>query len=129
MSRLAARGSRTGAPSERGAGTVLVLALIAVVAFAGLVLAALGQAEAARGHAQASADLAALAGASAGRWGWDACGTARSAAARNEVKVVSCAEEPGGVVHISVTCPTPLGGLFGGVARASARAGPTTARE
>jgi hypothetical protein len=49
--------------SERGQATVVLLALVAVVAAGALILAALGQAYGARGKAQRGADLAAIAAA------------------------------------------------------------------
>ncbi|MCL2594364.1 MAG: pilus assembly protein TadG-related protein [Promicromonosporaceae bacterium] len=111
--------------SERGAGTVLALGLIAVIALLGLSLGALGAAQQARVAAQTAADLAALAGASAGRWGYDACAIAETAVSRNGAALASCDREEGGVIRITATrraatLPTWAGGL----AAASARAGP-----
>lgn len=131
------RGGRPGAHNsdrsarhgERGAGTVLVLGVVAVALLLGLGLAALGAAQAARGAAQAAADLGALAGATALRDGFDACATAHEAVQRNGSRLVLC--EPGGGATVRVVAaraadgptPGPWAGLLG-EARAAARAGP-----
>jgi secretion/DNA translocation related TadE-like protein len=109
---------------ERGAGTVLVLGVIAAILVLAFGIAALGAAQNARGAAQAAADLGALAGATALRDGFDPCGTARTAVARNGAAVAACEELGGGVVRVVVTrvAAGPGGAL--GEARASARAGP-----
>ncbi|WP_264029431.1 Rv3654c family TadE-like protein [Cellulosimicrobium sp. SH8] len=115
---------------ERGAGTVLVLGIVAAVLVLALGLAALAHAQAARGAAQTGADLAALAAATAARDGWDPCGRAREVAARNAAAVTTCAEQGGGVVRVDVASTagvTVLGVALGG-ATAAARAGPATAR-
>jgi secretion/DNA translocation related TadE-like protein len=114
--------------SERGAGTVLILGIIAAVLLLALGIAALGAAQNARGAAQAAADLGALAGATALRDGFDPCGTAGAAVARNGAEVASCEVLGGGVVRVAATrAPAGVSGAFGGAlgpARASARAGP-----
>lgn len=115
-------------PPDRGSGTVLALGLIAVALVLGLALAAVASAQGARGQAQAAADLAALAGATALQSGWPACPTARETAARNGAEVVACVEQGEGVVRIDVT--REAAGWAGalGTARAAARAGPASAR-
>lgn len=115
---------------ERGAGTVLVLGVVAVTLVLVLGLAALAQAQAARGTARSGADLAALAAASAARDGWDACARADEVAERNQTAVTACGEQGGGVVRVDVVSRTGVT-LFGvalGRASAAARAGPATAR-
>ncbi len=82
--------------AERGAGTVLVLGVVAAVLVLAVALGALAQAQAARGTAQTGADLAALAAATAARDGWEPCGRARETAAHNRVVVVACTEQGGG---------------------------------
>ncbi|ACZ29368.1 GAF sensor signal transduction histidine kinase [Xylanimonas cellulosilytica DSM 15894] len=114
-----------GADGERGAGTVLMLGVVAVVLLFGLALAAVGAAQQARGTAQAAADLGALAAATARRAGFDACATAREAVERNRGHLVACELEAGGVVGLTVARSTA--GLPGWLARdatARARAGP-----
>lgn len=116
---------RTGPQdSERGAGTVLVLGIVAGVLLLAVGIATLGAAQNARGAAQAAADLGALAGATALRDGFDPCGTAGAAVARNGAELASCEVLGGGVVRVVATrWATGPGGVFG-EARASARAGP-----
>lgn len=115
---------------ERGAGTVLVLGIIAATLLLALGIAGLGSAQNARGAAQAAADLGALAGATALRDGFDPCGTARAAVARNAAEVASCEVLAGGVVRVVATRaaggPGRGLGVELGEARASARAGPRT---
>lgn len=113
---------------ERGAGTVLVLGVVGAVFVLALGIAGLGAAQNARGAAQAAADLGALAGATALRDGYDPCGTADAAVARNGAEVASCEVLGQGVVRVVATRPVAgvvgeVGGVLG-PARASARAGP-----
>ncbi|MCF4119596.1 histidine kinase [Antribacter sp. KLBMP9083] len=120
------RGARLG---ERGAGTVLVLGVVAVALLLGLGLAVLGAAQAARGAAQAAADLGALAGATALRDGFDACVTAQEVVRRSGSRLVSCEPGGGGTVRVvaaraaGLQTPGPWAGVLG-EARAAARAGP-----
>lgn len=116
--------------AERGAGTVLVLGVVAAVLVLALGLAALAHAQAARGAAQTGADLAVLAAATAARDGWDPCGRAREVAARNAVSVTACTEQDGGVVRVDVASTTGVAvlGVALGRASAAARAGPATER-
>ena len=113
---------------ERGAGTVLVLGIVAAILLLALGIAALGTAQNARGATQAAADLGALAGATALRDGFDPCGTARATVTRNGAEIASCEVFDTGVVRIVATrAATGPGGAFSGAlgqARASARAGP-----
>ncbi|MFI2566942.1 Rv3654c family TadE-like protein [Cellulosimicrobium funkei] len=115
---------------EHGAGTVLVLGVVAAVLVLALALAGLAQAQAARGAAQTGADLAALAAATAARDGWEPCGRAREAAARNRVVVVACTEQGAGVVRVDVESRAGVTflGVTLGRATAAARAGPASAR-
>lgn len=113
---------------EGGAGTVLVLGIVAAILLLAVGIAALGAAQNARGAAQAAADLGALAGATALRDGFDPCGTAGAAVARNGAELAACEVLGGGVVRVVATRAAvgPAGELGGalGTARASARAGP-----
>lgn len=119
---------RTGRPdTERGAGTVLTLGVVAAILLLALGIAALGAVQNARGAAQAAADLGALAGATALRDGFDPCGTAEVAVRRNGADVTSCEVLGGGVVRVVATrAAAGPGGELGGLgqARATARAGP-----
>lgn len=113
---------------ERGAGTVLVLGIAAVVLMLGVAVAALGAAQQARGAAQAAADLGALAAATALRDGYEPCLTAREVVARNHGSLVDCRTEEGGVVGVTVTrASVGLPGWAPGDAVARARAGPRPA--
>ncbi|MGC5168169.1 Rv3654c family TadE-like protein [Luteimicrobium sp. DT211] len=128
--RRARAGQQTGA--ERGSGTVLVLGLVAVVVMLGTVLAGLGQAQAVHANAQGAADLAALAGAGALRYGEDACAVARDVAGRNGGVLDACVDEGGGVLRVDVHRDAPgVARLVGSGARATAaaRAGPASARD
>ncbi|MBA8811118.1 Rv3654c family TadE-like protein [Promicromonospora sukumoe] len=109
---------------ERGAGTVLVLGVVAAALLLAVGIAALGAAQNARGAAQAAADLGALAGATALRDGFDPCGTAGAAVTRNGAELAACEVLGGGVVRVVATRAAvgPAGEL--GSARATARAGP-----
>ncbi|PFG41898.1 secretion/DNA translocation related TadE-like protein [Isoptericola jiangsuensis] len=112
--------------AERGAGTVLLLGVVAVVLLCFLGLAALGAAQHARARAQSAADLAALAAATAARSGLDACTTASAVTRRNGGEQADCLPGPGGTVTVTVVVPVrgPAlpGAGQGAVARA--RAGP-----
>lgn len=131
------RGADRGRCDE-GSGTVLVLAVVAVVMVLAGLVAALASAQGARARAQTAADLAALAGAQrvatpggipldAGAVdGADPCATARDVAARNGAGLRSCTAGVDGVVEVTVA---GRGGVMQGpAATASARAGPADAR-
>lgn len=100
---------------------MLLLALVLVGMLVAAGLGAVASAHAARGRAQAAADLAALAGATAlqRRTAQDACEVAREAARRNGAELRACHDEPVRVLVVEVTA-----GGRGTVAVASARAGP-----
>lgn len=106
--------------SDRGAGTVLLLGVVAAALVVAGGLGLLGAAQAARWRAQTAADLAALAGAAAARAGTaDVCGTADEVVARNGATTVACVREGDGVVRVEASSR----GVWGD-ARAVARAGP-----
>ena len=110
---------------ERGSGTVLLLALVAVALVAAALLGLLASAQLARGRAQTAADLGALAGAAgmlAGRSG-DPCAAVGEVVRRNGARLAACTDEGAGVVTVRVVVARA-----GGSATASARAGPTSAR-
>lgn len=108
---------------EAGAATLLVLAMAGVLLLVG---SALGEVQAmvvAHRKAQAAADLAALAGASAVAHGRAACAAADAVAWLNGSRLVSCQEAAGDVtVEVVVTGPHWLGQQ--GDLTAEARAGP-----
>lgn len=116
--RTAARGA--GA-ADRGAGTVLVVGVVAVLLTLTVAAGQLARATHARAVAQTAADLAALAAASAAldpTVGVDPCAVARRVAAAHEVALVSCAASAAGTVDVT----TARAG-----ASARARAGPVGA--
>lgn len=121
---MAEAGERRGA--ERGSGTVLGLALVVVLLAAVLAVALLGSVMTARGRAQAGADLAALAAATAlDRHGpGAACESAAQTARANGVTLAACSVEDADVV-VAATVEADLGALGRRAARAEARAGPT----
>ena len=109
---------------DRGSASALIVAVVAVAVTLAGWLGLLASAQAARGRAQAAADLAALA---AARWVLDgrddACGLAEQVVIRNGSRLAACADEGIGVVSVRVTVSTILGD-----AQAAARAGPRAAR-
>ena len=111
-------------PGDRGAGSVLLTAVVALVLSAGSAALGLAGALVARQRAEAAADLAALAGAQALLRGGDPCTTARRVAAAGRARVVVC-EPAGTTVHlvVEVTLPGVLARLDMPPARARARAG------
>lgn len=126
------RGTRRpgdGGGQDRGSGSVLVVALVAVVAILAAGVVVLGRAQVARAQAQAAADLAALAGASAlwvppdiavdvDRPGAVGCAVAEEVAARNGARVAECRTD-GAEIRVVVHLPAGVG-----VAVGRARAGP-----
>ncbi|MBO3101829.1 Rv3654c family TadE-like protein [Cellulomonas fengjieae] len=111
---------------DRGSGTVLVLALVAVSLVVAGLLGLLASAQLARGRAQTSADLGALAGAEqalTGRAG-DPCATVREVVGRNGGRLTSCVDEGAGVLTVRVSVAGAAG-----AATAWARAGPASERE
>lgn len=110
-----------GAGDERGAGTVVVLALVAVVVVLALGVAALAGAVTTRAAAQSAADLSALAAAAAAQQGEvDPCTRAQQVVERNEARLVGCSC----AADLSCTVETATTTRAGRVATAEARAGP-----
>ena len=99
---------RAGPPGagERGAATLLVLAVCGLLMFVGLALAGVAAIVLAQRSAQAAADLAALAGATAAVSGADACAVAGDVAAANGAVLAHC-ELAGLVVTIGVSVEGP----------------------
>jgi len=108
---------------ERGAATVLAMALAAGLLLVGLGCTWTGAVVAAHRRAQSAADLAALAGAQALQAGEDPCATASRVAEANRAQTVTCAVA-GEVVTVTVRVSAPaLAGRTPTVV-AEARAGP-----
>lgn len=108
---------------DRGSGALWVLAVSLIVVLSAALSAVRGVAALARHRAESAADLAALAGAVHAVSGVDdACGMARSIAARNAARLAGCRVD-GSVVTVTVSCALS-GGLGRWHAQASARAGP-----
>ncbi|MFC7404430.1 Rv3654c family TadE-like protein [Georgenia alba] len=114
---------------QRGSGTVLGLALIALLLTATLVVVGLARAVHARGVAQTAADLGALAGATALHAGGAAepCAVAREVVSTNDAELVTCrvagedVEVGASVAVVAEGWPVEGRELH---ARAEARAGP-----
>ena len=108
---------------EEGAATVLVLAMVGVLTFVTVGLAAGAGLVRAQREAQSAADLAALAAASAHLKGDDGCAAAASVAAANGARLAAC--DPGADdVRISVEVAGPRWVGRRVAVRAEARAGP-----
>ncbi|MBW0256267.1 histidine kinase, partial [Cellulomonas sp. PS-H5] len=112
-----------GGTRDRGSASVLVVGLVGVVVLLAGTLGLLGVVQAARGRAQAAADLAALAAAERRLRGHaDPCGLAREVAARNGAALAGCTAVGEGDVHVRTTVRTVVGD-----AAAEALAGPRRA--
>ncbi len=117
----------TRAPGrDDGSATIWLLGLsglVAVMAAAGLLVAAAADA---RQRADAAADLGALAGAAASVRGGDGCAAAAGVVRADGAALRACVLEPGSVVDLTtaVTVPPALRRLGFSVATARARAGP-----
>jgi secretion/DNA translocation related TadE-like protein len=111
------------AAGERGSAVPFAVAALGVVLTTGVVLAVVGALLVDHRRAQAAADLAALAGASARQQGGDGCGAASRIAARNGAHLSAC-EVTGDDVTLTVVVEGPE--ILGSRPRlsAEARAGP-----
>ncbi len=111
---------------ETGAGTVLALAAIGVVLVLIMAGLQLGSTAVTAHRARSSADLAALAGASALQQGRGSpCAVSDAVARRNGTRLVACTVGRDQSVVVRVVCPLPL--TWPGLpdqAEVSARAGP-----
>ena len=113
------------AHGDRGAATIMVVAVVAVAIILALALAMIGRAQGNRAAAQAGADLGALAAVDVFLAGGsaDPCATAREVMRRLSVEMVECEVADDGVVSVRTRRPDPkLMGLSAASARA--RAGP-----
>ncbi len=110
-------------PDDRGAATVITLALAGVLLLLGAALGVVAALVVAHRTAQSAADLAALAGAQTLAASGDACGAASRTAAGNDAVLTGCTVEARDVrVTVEVTGPRWLGQA--GDLTARARAGP-----
>lgn len=114
---------------ERGAGTVLVVALTGVLLLVGLAVAGASGLVVAHRRAHAAADLAALAAAVAvARADPGACASAARVATANAARLVRCVTAPDRSVRVEVVVDVELDLPVGGALRAAlpgqARAGP-----
>ncbi len=115
----------TARRGEAGAATLLAVSLAGVLLLVGAALSVVGAMVAAHRQAQAGADLAALAGATAAARGHDACLAARVVARLNDAAVVGCAVDGAAVtVEVRVAGPRWLGQKADLEARARAGPGP-----
>jgi secretion/DNA translocation related TadE-like protein len=122
---IRAQATRRG---ERGAATILVIAMAGVLLLVGSALGVVQAMVVAHRRAQAAADLAALAGASASMRGEDPCEAARVVARLNDAVLLACASGPaavGGTVTVRVRVPGPQFLGRHDNFDASARAGPS----
>lgn len=110
---------------ERGSGSVLVVALTAVVLLLGLAAAFVTATVAAHRKAQAAADLAAVAGATVLQRGGEPCAGAAVIAEANGAAVTSCGVI-GGDVRVQVALDGPALAGYGWRLTGRARAGPAT---
>jgi secretion/DNA translocation related TadE-like protein len=107
----------------RGAAVVLTLALVCLLVFVAAVCVGAVAIVLAHRRAQVSADLAALAGASALQQGSDPCAAAGRIAARHRAELTRCTVD-GSTVVVSTAVDLPA--ALGRRAPARARAGPVT---
>ncbi len=95
---------------HRGAATVLATACLGLILLIGAGLGVAAAMVVDHRRAQAAADLAALAGASALRQGDDGCGVAQRVASANDAELASCSVAGADVVvTVTVTGPRWLG--------------------
>lgn len=112
-----------GRCGERGAATVLVVAMAGVLCFVMIGLAAASGLVVAQRRAQAAADLAALAAAGALADGGDACASAASTATSNGAALLGC-DVAGREATVVVVVPGPQWPGREVRVTAEARAGP-----
>lgn len=114
--------------SERGAATVVAVALLGLLVLLGCALSVVAAIFTAHRTAQAAADLAALAGATSvaapGSVGGDPCGVAGEVAQANGARLTQCTVD-GRTVTVRVAVPGPRWrGWAAGDLGAESRAGP-----
>lgn len=106
---------------QRGAATLLAVALTAVLGLVAVIGVGVGGLVSAHRRVSGAADLAALAAAAARERGLDPCATAVAVADRNGATVTECSVDPSSVL---VALQSEVSGLDGVRVRARARAGP-----
>ena len=114
-----------GCARDRGSMTVLMLGVIAGALVLAVLVGGLIRGVTARGHAQAAADLGALAAGEVAAVGGPApCEVAQLVVEHNGAALAACAVGDGGMVELTTTVAVqPLPG-WQETARATARAGP-----
>ncbi len=113
-----------GGPHERGAATVLAVALVGLLVMVGAALSVVGAMFAAHRTAQAAADLAALAGASAFQRTGEPCAAAGATAQANGALLDDCVVEGADVRVVVVVRGPRWRGLVLADLVAESRAGP-----
>jgi secretion/DNA translocation related TadE-like protein len=113
----------TVTPDDRGAATVLGVALLGVLLLVGAALGVVAAMVEAHRVAQSAADLAALAGAGAASDGSDGCAAAARVATANGAELTGC-WPAGRDVRVEVTVAGPRWLGQDGDLVAAARAGP-----
>lgn len=124
MSRFA-NAAKTMTASDEGAGTVLGLMLIVVVAMAIVIAAGLGRMMVGRSRAATAADLSSLSAANALWKGGDPCAVAARVARSHEATLVSCVTGGDTGEDVTVQVSVDIGIPFVPDMTQSARAGPT----
>lgn len=109
--------------SERGAATILVVMMSAVLTLCGVAGAHVAAVTSAHRAAQSAADFSALAAAVALREGADPCAEAAAIALRNRAHLKRC-QRKGEEVWVEVGVTAPIWGRGGDTAIGRARAGP-----
>ena len=110
---------------ERGTATAWTVPVIGVLALLTVLMAGVGGALVTLRRAQAAADLAALAGATAHAAGRGACGEAARVAELNGTRVDSCGVLDGGDVRVVVSATVQVPWPEQLRVRGRARAGPS----
>ena len=119
------KGAIGSADRERGAGSVVALAVCAVLVTGALAIGALAQAVVARHTVSSAADLAALAAADRlAVGGGDVCAVAARVLAAQGSDLTGCRVQPDGSVVVEASREVASSSAGWGPARASARAGP-----
>ena len=112
------------AGGQRGAGSMLVLTMVGILATVALALGVMAGMVRAHRAAQSAADLGALAGATALAGGFDACLAAEVVVDANGADLLSC-EVLGSEVLVRVSAPGPKWGEQVWDLDAQSRAGPS----
>ncbi|HWJ81807.1 MAG TPA: Rv3654c family TadE-like protein [Nocardioides sp.] len=103
---VVARGGRRTRRGERGAATLLTVTCIGLLLLLGAALSVASAMVVAHRQAQAAADLAALAAASAVASGGDPCGEGAAVAEANGARLVACTLDGSDAV-VEVVAPGP----------------------